>query len=128
MKKRAFLLPAVLLLLVPVMSAETPGPENQLKLIPEPKEVQQHEGSFRVRPTTRILVEFGHQSEDSIAAETLAEEIHDQSGLKVSITGSKEKARQVRSTIALARLQDAPAFQRYGPLSRAQHWLFRPAC
>ncbi len=106
MKKRAFFLLAVLLLLVPVMSAETPGPENQLKLIPQPKEVQQHEGSFRVRPTTRILVEFGHQSEDSIAAETLAEEIHDQSGLKVSITGSKEKARQVRSTIALARLQD----------------------
>jgi hexosaminidase len=106
MKKRALFLPAVLLLLIPLMSAETPGPENQLKLIPEPKEVQQHEGSFRVRPTTRILIDFGHQSEDSIAAETLAEEIHDQSGLKVSIAGSREKARQVRSTIALARLQD----------------------
>jgi len=54
----------------------------------------------------RILVEFGHQAEDRIAAETLAEEIHDQSGLKVNITGSKEKTRQVRSTIVLARLQD----------------------
>jgi hexosaminidase len=121
MKKRyAFLLPA-LLLLIPLISAQTPGaPDqpredqpredqlkaNQLKLIPEPKEVRLQQGGFRVRPTTRILVEFGHQEEDRIAAETLAEEIHDQSGLKLSITGSKEKAREVRSTIVLARLQD----------------------
>jgi hypothetical protein len=68
--------------------------------------VRLQQGGFLVRPTTRILVEFGHQEEDRIAAETLAEEIHDQSGLKLSITGSKEKARQVRSTIVLARLQD----------------------
>jgi hexosaminidase len=107
MKKRdAFCLPLVLMLLIPYLAAETPGPESQLKLIPEPKEVQMHEGSFRVRATTRILVEFGHQDEDRIAAETLAEEIRDQSGLKLSIVGSKEKARQVRSTIVLARLQD----------------------
>ncbi|MGA8216102.1 MAG: beta-N-acetylhexosaminidase [Candidatus Sulfotelmatobacter sp.] len=133
MKKRAFFLPAVLLLLIPFIAAETPGPADrpkedrlkedqpkqdqpkqdqpnqpidQLNLIPEPKEVNLQEGGFRVRPTTRILVEFGHQDEDRIAAETLAEEIHDQSGLKLSITGSKEKTRQVRSTIVLARLQD----------------------
>ena len=105
-KQYAFFLSFALLLLIPVMSAATPGPESALKLIPEPKEVRVQEGSFRVRPTTRILVEFGHQQEDRIAAETLAEEIHDQSGLKVRITGSKEKARQVRSTIVLARLQD----------------------
>jgi|HubBroStandDraft_1064217.scaffolds.fasta_scaffold00004_184 hexosaminidase len=106
MKKReVFVLPFVLLLLIPFIAAET-GPQNQLKLIPEPKEVQLHEGSFRVRATTRILVEVGHQDEDRIAAETLAEEIHDQSGLKLSITGSKEQAKQVRSTIVLARLQD----------------------
>ncbi len=127
MKKRyAFLLPLALLLLAPMISAQTPGvtdqpkedqlkedqrkedqrEEDQLKLIPEPKEVRLQQGGFRVRPTTRILVEFGHQEEDRIAAETLAEEIHDQSGLKLSITGSKEKAREVRSTIVLARLQD----------------------
>jgi hexosaminidase len=112
MKKQVFLLSLVLLLLAPLIAAETPGPadrieDDQLKLIPEPKEVRLQEGGFRVRPTTRILVEFGHQDEDRIAAETLAEEIHDQSGLKLSITGSKEKARQVRSTIVLARLQDS---------------------
>jgi hexosaminidase len=117
MKKRyAFLLPFAWLLLIPATSAQTPAAESQLKdaelkqaqlnLIPEPKEVRLQQGGFRVRPTTRILVEFGHQEEDRIAAETLAEEIHDQSGLKLSITGSKEKAKEVRSTIVLARLQD----------------------
>jgi hypothetical protein len=107
MKKRyTFFLSIFLLLLIRAMFAETPGPENQLKLIPQPKEVQLHAGSFRVKPTTRILVEFGHQAEDRIAAETLAEEIHDQSGLKISITGEKSEAKQEPSTIVLARLQD----------------------
>jgi hexosaminidase len=120
MKKR-FLLPVVLLLLAPAMIAQAPAAEtqinetllnklqlneNQLNLIPVPKEVRLQQGGFRVKPTTRILVEFGHQEEDRIAAETLAEEIQDQSGLKVSITGSKEKTREVRSAIVLARLQD----------------------
>jgi len=111
MKKRAaFFLSFVLMLLVPLVFAEVSGPENQLKLIPEPKEVRVHQGSFHVRPTTRILVEFGHQDEDRIAAETLAEEIHDQSGLKLSITGaraeSKQESKQEEGAIVLARLQD----------------------
>src|SRR5208282_1271527 len=131
MKKRyAFFLPFASLLVIPALFAQTltagGQPEEvkvkdapvvaqvkdaelktvELNLIPEPKEVRLQQGGFRVRPTTRILVEFGHQEEDRIAAETLAEEIHDQSGLKLSITGSKEKARQVRSAIVLARLQD----------------------
>jgi hexosaminidase len=87
-------------------SAETPQPRNSLKLIPQPKELQLHDGSFRVRATTRILVEFGHQDEDRIAAETLAEEIHDQSGLKVIMSGEKADAKQSRSAIILARLED----------------------
>src|ERR1039458_9647528 len=96
MKKRyTFFLSIFLLLLIPAMFAETPGPENQLKLIPQPKEVQLHAGSFRVKPTTRILVEFGHQAEDRIAAETLAEEIHDQSGLKIS--RSEEQTSELQS-------------------------------
>ncbi len=106
MKRPVVLLPIVLLFLVPLMVAETPGPENQLKLIPQPKEVQLRAGNFRVKPTTRILVDLGHQAEDRIAAETLAEEIDDQSGLKLNITGEKSDARQEPSTIVLARLQD----------------------
>ncbi|MFZ0814215.1 MAG: beta-N-acetylhexosaminidase [Candidatus Sulfotelmatobacter sp.] len=112
-----FLFVFVLLLLTSAMTAQSFGPESPLKqgqfkgdplkLIPTPKEVQIGAGGFfRVRPTTKILVEFGHQSEDRIAAETLAEEIRDQSGMNVEIIGSKEKTRQVRSTIVLARLED----------------------
>lgn len=111
MKKRsAFSLPFILLFLIPLMFAESP-PEGQLKLVPEPKEVRVQEGSFRVKPSTRILVEFGHQAEDRIAAETLVEEIHDQSGLSLDITGAKaeskkEESSQDRGAIILARLQD----------------------
>ena len=105
-KRHALLFPYVLIFLIPLLSAETPRPADQLKLIPAPKEVQLHTGSFRVRPTTRILVEFGHQAEDRIAAETLAEEIHDQSGLKISIRGEKSEAKQEPRAIVLARLQD----------------------
>jgi hexosaminidase len=106
MKRGVPFLAVVLLLAIPLISAETPASSTELKLIPAPKEVQIHDGSFRVRTTTKILVEFGHQSEDRIAAETLAEEIHDQSGIQVSIIGSKEKGKQQPSTIELARLQD----------------------
>src|SRR5208282_408788 len=80
----------------------------ELNLIPEPKEVRLQQGGFRVRPTTRILVEFGHQEEDRIAAETLAEEIHDQSGLKLIITGTKASVKREGRAIVLARLQDRP--------------------
>src|SRR5438270_11207072 len=111
MKKRdAVLLPFVLLLFIPVIFAETSGPENQLKLIPAPKEISVRQGGFHVRPTTRILVQFGHQDEDRIAAVTLAEDIRDQSGLKLNITGakadSKSESKQEDGAIVLARLHD----------------------
>jgi hexosaminidase len=107
MKKRvAVLLPWFVLLLIPVVFAETPGSENQLKLIPQPKEVHVQAGRFHVRATTRILVEFGHQEEDRIAAETLAEEIHNQSGLRLDITGAKAESKREEGAIVLARLQD----------------------
>src|ERR1700675_1698516 len=110
-KRHALLFPYVLIFLIPLVSAETPRPADQLELIPAPKEVQMHTGRFRVRPNTRILVEFGHQAEDRIAAETLAEEIHDQSGLKLNISGAKSESKQeapkeAGDVIVLARLQD----------------------
>ncbi len=108
-KPHAVFLP--LLLLIPVICSGSSTPESQLKLIPEPKEVHVQEGSFRVLPTTQIIVELGHQAEDRIAAETLADEIRNQSGLKLSITGAKAESRQEqlkngRGAIILARLQD----------------------
>lgn len=75
-------------------------------LVPEPKEVHLRDGGFHVGRKTRIFVQRGHQSEDRIAAETLAEEIADQSGLQLGIMGMKASAKAEGGAIVLARLQD----------------------
>ena len=95
------------LLFSPPARAIESSDAGPLKLMPEPKEVQMRDGGFRVGRMTRILVEFGHQSEDRIAAETLAEEIADESGLNLDIVGVKATARTERRSIVLARLQDS---------------------
>src|SRR3954465_4247107 len=77
-----------------------------LRLEPAPKEVQLHNGGFQVGPHTRILVQLGHQSEDRIAAETLAEEVANQSGLRLDIVGMKAAGKAEDGAIVLARLQD----------------------
>jgi hexosaminidase len=105
-QRSIFVLCCALLLSLPAWPLESSDAARQLKLIPEPKEVQLHEGGFRVGSATKILVEFGHQDEDRIAAETLAEEITNQSGLQLDIVGVKATARTERSAIVLARLQD----------------------
>jgi hexosaminidase len=104
MKKRSVcILFSVMALLLPLTFAD--NLEGPARLVPEPKEVQMREGGFRVSSGTRILVEFGHQAEDRIAAETLAEEILDQSpSLKLSIVGAKAGAKS--ESIVLARLED----------------------
>ena len=80
---------------------------SQLKLEPAPKEVQLRDGGFKVGPKTKILVLMGHQSEDRIAAETLAEEVADQSGMKLDILGMKAAGKAADGAIVLARLQDS---------------------
>lgn len=80
---------------------------QQVKLEPAPKEVQLRDGGFRVGPRTKIFVLLGHQSEDRIAAETLAEEVADQSGLKLNILGMKPAGKAEGGAIVLARLQDS---------------------
>jgi N-acetyl-beta-hexosaminidase len=83
------------------------APRNaDVKLEPAPKEVQLHDGSFQVGPHTKIFVQLGHQAEDRIAAETLAEEVLDQSGLRLNIEGMKPEAKAEGGAIVLARLQD----------------------
>jgi hexosaminidase len=77
-----------------------------LKLVPAPKEVNLRDGGFHVGPHTKILVQLGHQSEDRIAAETLAEEVADQSGLKLEIVGAKSGRKTDEKAIVLARLDD----------------------
>ena len=83
-----------------------------LKLVPAPREVSLRDGGFRVGRKTRIFVQFGHQSEDRLAAETLAEEVADQSGLKLDIVGTKTVRKSDGSAIVLARLDD-PRVRRY---------------
>jgi hexosaminidase len=80
--------------------------ERPVKLEPAPKELHLYDGMFRVGPKTKIFVNFGHQSEDRIAAETLAEEVADQSGLKLEIEGMKPKQKAEDGSIVLARLED----------------------
>src|ERR1700676_1785407 len=79
----------------------------QLKLVPSPKEVQLGGGGFQVGPRTKIFVQLGHQSEDRIAAETLAEEVADQSGLRLDIQKMKAAGKAEGGAIVLARLQDS---------------------
>lgn len=78
-----------------------------VKLEPAPKELQIRDGGFRVGPRTKIFVLLGHQSEDRIAAETLAETVADQSGLRLNILGMKAAGKAEDGAIVLARLQDS---------------------
>ncbi|HXW99945.1 MAG TPA: glycoside hydrolase family 20 zincin-like fold domain-containing protein [Candidatus Acidoferrales bacterium] len=87
---------------------QTSQPEQQLKLVPAPQEVRLYgPGGFRVGARTKILVQLGHQEEDRIAAETLAETVSDQSGLQLDILGMKAAGKAEGGAIVLARLQDA---------------------
>jgi len=97
------------MLCVPGLFAMDSGsrPPLTLVLVPAPREVQQGAGGFRLGPKTRILVQLGHQEEDRIAAETLAEEIADQSGLRLDIVGTKPSTKAEGGTIMLMRLQDS---------------------
>jgi len=95
-----------LLIGVPALTALDSPSTHPLKLEPQPKEVQLRNGGFQVGPRTKIFVQLGNQAEDRIAAETLAEEVQDQSGLKLDILGMKAEAKAEGGAIVLARLED----------------------
>jgi hexosaminidase len=86
--------------------AKSMSSDDGLSLIPQPKELQLGQGGFRLKAKTRIIVQRGHQSEDRIAAETLAEEVADESGLRLNIVGAKASTRAEVGKIMLVRLQD----------------------
>jgi hexosaminidase len=109
MNKRLITAFVALLLSSPLLCASArsgQGDPPPLNLLPEPKEVIVREGQFRLGPKTRILVQLGHQEEDRIAAETLAEEVADYSGLKLNIVGTKATSKAEDGAIMLMRLQD----------------------
>lgn len=105
--RRLWIVPCVLFCAAAVSALESNGRPNNVELTPAPKELRMREGGFKVGPKTKILVLLGHQSEDRIAAETLAEEVADQSGLKLDIVGMKPAAKAVEGAIVLARFQDS---------------------
>ncbi len=106
MNKKLLLIVSTALMCVPAWALDSDG-RPQLQLMPVPKEVQLRDGGFHVGPRTKIFVLLGHQSEDRIAAETLAEEVADQSGLKLDILGMKAAGKAEDGAIVLARLQDS---------------------
>ena len=105
-KHLLWIVPFVLFCASALVALDSDG-RPQLKLVPAPKEVQLRDGGFQVGPRTKIFVLRGHQSEDRIAAETLAEEVADQSGLKLDILGMKAAGKAEGGAIVLARLQDS---------------------
>ena len=105
MTKRILGILGCALIAAPMLLADS-LPHSHLKLEPAPKEVQLRDGGFQVGPRTKIFVQLGHQAEDRIAAETLAEEVEDQAGLKLDILGMKSAAKAEDGAIVLARLQD----------------------
>jgi hypothetical protein len=105
-KRLLWIFPCVALCASALWALDSDG-RPQLKLVPAPKEVQLRDGGFQVGPRTKIFVQLGHQSEDRIAAETLAEEVADQSGLRLDIRGMKAAGKAEGGAIVLARLQDA---------------------
>jgi hexosaminidase len=107
MKRFVAVLGSVLIGSGMMLGLDSPVHSRQLKLEPAPKEVQMRSGGFQLKPGTKIFVQLGHQSEDRIAAETLAEEIESQAGLKLDIFGMKAAAKAEDGAIVLARLQDS---------------------
>ncbi len=111
MNKRCYAILVTLLFCLSMLPAgllaeSASSDSDGLSLIPQPKELQLGTGGFRVKAKTRIIVQRGHQSEDRIAAETLAEEVADETGLKLNIVGAKSTTRAEGGTIMLMRLQD----------------------
>lgn len=105
-KRLLWIVPSVLLCAAVASALDSNG-GPPLKVVPAPKEVQLRDGGFQLGPRTKIFVQLGHQSEDRIAAETLAEEVADQSGLRLDILGMKAAGKAEDGAIVLARLQDS---------------------
>jgi hexosaminidase len=105
MNKRFFWFSTCLLFCASAVSAL--DSDRRPQLVPTPKEVQLRDGGFQVGPRTKIFVQLGHQSEDRIAAETLAEEVADQAGLKLDILKMKAAGKAEGGAIVLARLEDS---------------------
>lgn len=85
---------------------QTPSPATSLKLVPAPKEVRMGKGFFAVGASTRIFMGSAYAEEDRTAAESLTQEIFDQSGVRVAV----EKLQELPASdgaIVLSRVGDS---------------------
>ena len=85
-----------------VSHAQVNDAARALKILPAPKEVRMAEGRIVIKPSTTILIS---NSEDRTAAETLQKEIHDRTGMKLSIEFATA-APKTTGHISLGRLSD----------------------
>jgi hexosaminidase len=85
-----------------VSQAQVTNAVRALKILPGPKEVRLAEGRLLIKSSTIILIS---NNEDRLAAETLQKEIHDRTGIKVSIE-SATTAPKTPGHISLGRLTD----------------------
>src|ERR1019366_5541795 len=96
------------LVCVPLVSHAQVNGVRALKILPAPKEVRMAEGRIVIKPSTTILIS---NAEDRTAAETLQKEIHDRTGLKLSIEPATA-APKTTGHISLGRLTD-PGLRSY---------------
>ncbi len=78
---------------------------QELKLIPQPRQVEQSEGALRIAPGARIVLNTAHAREDRVAADILVEEIRAATGRKLTIVVARP-AETLAGAIYLARLGD----------------------
>lgn len=106
MSQRKSFFAVILWLAAPVLAfSQAPSAAVSLKLVPAPKEIRMGKGLFAVGSATRIILEAAYTEQDRSAAESLAQEIVEQSGLRVAIEKAQE-APAADGVIVLARVGD----------------------
>lgn len=93
-----------LLLLTSCLLLSSRASAQDLKLVPEPRQVQKREGRFTITPKTRIVINAARAEADRTAAETLVEEIEGATGLKLKIATARSMPRS--GVIYIARVGD----------------------
>jgi len=97
--KKTWLLVLILFLLLSSQASA-----QDLKLVPEPKQLQKHDGTFVITSKTRIVINTAHADEDRTAAETLVEEIEESNRLRLKISMARSVPKS--GAIYLARIGD----------------------
>src|SRR5215472_8098332 len=83
---------------------------QQIKLIPEPKEIKPGGKPFVITAATRIVLSRAHVKEDRVAAEMLADEIESARGKRLQI--ATELPATATNAIVLTRLSDQATTRR----------------